>query len=206
MQLPLEITWRGVEPSPHLTTLIERRAAKLDRFARPMMRCEVTIERKHEHPRSGSGWGVRIEITIPPSHDIVVVRRSWQGNVRDDLYSVINDAFRGARRQIERLTQVRRGDTKRHFEQELQAVITKLFPQGFGFVLTSEGREVYFHKNSVLDIDFEDLKTGMGVSISEATGEKGPQASTVRVVDRRGKAQPERSGGEARQRPEQSPE
>ncbi len=192
MQLPLEITWRGVEPSPHLGALIHRRVAHLERFASQINRCSVVIERQHEHPRAGSGWRVRIDLTIPPGHEIVVVRESWQGSVRDDLYSVVKDAFGAARRRIKRLVEVRRGEVKRHFEQELEAVILRLFPQGFGFLETKGGREVYFHKNAVVDYGFEDLKVGMGVSFNEQPGEKGPQASSVRVVDRRGQLRPEK--------------
>ncbi len=187
MQLPLEITWRGTEPRPHLNTFIRRRAAHLNRFADRINRCSVVIERQHEHPQLGSGWRVRLEMTLPPGHQIVVAKESWQGTVRDDLYSVVKDAFGAARRQIKRLSEVRRGGVKRHFEQELEGIITRLLPQGYGFLTTNEGREIYFHKNAVVEMDFEDLKLGMGVALNEQPGEKGPQASSVRVVDRRGR-------------------
>jgi cold shock CspA family protein len=54
--------------------------------------------------------------------------------------------------------------------------------QGYGFLVTADGQEIYFHKNSVLGHGFEKLKTGMLVSFVEEAGEKGAQASTVRVV------------------------
>jgi cold shock CspA family protein/ribosome-associated translation inhibitor RaiA len=186
MQLPLDITWRGVDASPHLASFIEGRVANLDRFARQINRCSVTIERQHEHPQSGSGWRVRLDLTVPPGHEIVVVRESWQGTVRDDLYAVVKEAFTAARRQIQKLSAQQRGEVKRHEEQELDGVISRLAPEGFGFLTTGSGREIYFHRNSVVDMRFEDLKLGMGVAFSEEPGDKGPQATTIRVVDRRG--------------------
>ncbi len=52
--------------------------------------------------------------------------------------------------------------------------------EGYGFIETADGREVYFHRNSVLDDAFEHLTVGSEVRFVEEMGEKGPQASTVR--------------------------
>ncbi|MCK4467404.1 MAG: cold shock domain-containing protein, partial [Desulfobacterales bacterium] len=52
---------------------------------------------------------------------------------------------------------------------------------GYGFLTTPDGREFYFHKNSVLDDKFKVLKVGMKVRFVEELGEKGAQASTVKV-------------------------
>jgi cold shock CspA family protein len=78
----------------------------------------------------------------------------------------------------------RRGKTKVHEPAPL-ARVAKLFPvEDYGFLETPDGREVYFHKNAVLHNGFEQLKVGMEVYYAEESGEKGPQASTVRVVGR----------------------
>jgi cold shock CspA family protein len=52
----------------------------------------------------------------------------------------------------------------------------------FGFIETADGREIYFHRNSVLNKAFSRLKPGTAVSFAEEEGEKGPQASTVRLL------------------------
>ena len=57
-----------------------------------------------------------------------------------------------------------------------------LINEGYGFLKTPDGREVYFHRNSVLDGRFEDLTLGSEVRFVEEVGEKGPQASTVALV------------------------
>ena len=61
--------------------------------------------------------------------------------------------------------------------------MTKIFPgEDYGFLETPDGREIYFHKNSVLQPGFDELEVGVDVYFTEAAGEKGPQASTVRLA------------------------
>jgi cold shock CspA family protein len=54
--------------------------------------------------------------------------------------------------------------------------------EGYGFIETTDGGEVYFDKNSVVDADFDKLEAGQEVRFSEEMGNKGPQASTVHVI------------------------
>ena len=68
-------------------------------------------------------------------------------------------------------------------EEAAQARIVRLFPiEEYGFLETADGREIYFHKNSVLPPGFDHLEVASEVSYVEEMGEKGPQASTVRIV------------------------
>jgi cold shock CspA family protein len=63
--------------------------------------------------------------------------------------------------------------------------VTKL-DNGFGFLQTSDGREVYFNEYSVLSGAFAKLKVGTRVTFAEEEGESGPQASTVKLLGRHG--------------------
>jgi cold shock CspA family protein len=53
--------------------------------------------------------------------------------------------------------------------------------EGYGFIGTPDGREIYFHRNSVVNAGFDRLEEGDPVRFHEEAGEKGPQASTVHV-------------------------
>jgi cold shock CspA family protein len=66
---------------------------------------------------------------------------------------------------------------------------------GFGFIETADGREIYFHKNSVLNDAFGHLKIGQSVSFHEEAGEKGPQASTVKLMGKHGLRPPPTATG-----------
>ena len=61
-------------------------------------------------------------------------------------------------------------------------VVTLDLQEGFGFIETANERQIYFHRNSVLDADFEKLEIGKEVRFAEEQGEQGPQASTVHVI------------------------
>jgi len=61
-----------------------------------------------------------------------------------------------------------------------------LFPkQDYGFLETPDGREIYFHRNSVLHPGFDRLEIGTEVRFVEELGQEGPQASTVAIVGTR---------------------
>jgi cold shock CspA family protein len=58
--------------------------------------------------------------------------------------------------------------------------VKKLLPEdGYGFLESADGREIYFHRNSVRELGFESLEIGARVRFAEEEGEKGPQASRV---------------------------
>ena len=60
--------------------------------------------------------------------------------------------------------------------------VTKLVPaKDCGFLETPNGREVYFHRNSVLAPGFDYVTVGTEVRFVEEQGNEGPQASTVHV-------------------------
>jgi cold shock CspA family protein len=94
--------------------------------------------------------------------------------------SAIRDGFKAMRRQLRDYVRCLRHDVKTHHRAPY-AKVSKLFPkEGYGFIETLDGREIYFHKNSVLDSTFEHLEIGDEVIFSEEAGDEGPQAITIR--------------------------
>ncbi len=185
MQIPVEITYRDVQKSEEIENLIYEKVEKLERICGWMIRCNVTLEQPQKHQRSGNPYRVRIEITIPPGHELIVKREAGEGDMHDSLATVIRQAFDAARRKVQDQVEKQHKEVKQHPDQEVQAFVSKIFPQeGYGFLKSREGRDVYFHKNSVLNDDFERLNIGTGVRYVEEEGEKGLQASTVAIVDK----------------------
>jgi ribosomal subunit interface protein len=175
MKIPLQITARNFDLTETIENAIREKAQKLDLFYDQIMRCRVLVEAPHRRHHKGVLFNTRIDITVPGG-EIVIKREP-----HEDLYVSIGDAFRAAKRQIEDYIRQQRGDVKHH-EETARAVVSALFPEkGYGFLTTPDGREFYFHKNSVLGNKFKDLKIGMKVRFVEELGEKGPQASTVKV-------------------------
>jgi cold shock CspA family protein len=186
MQEPLAIVFRDIVRTPALEALISREMVKLEKVCDYIIAGRVVVEKPQTHQRAGSPFQVRVELHVPPGHHLVVKREPADRDMHDALEKVVIDTFKAAQRQLRRLVDKQRGKVKSHPENEVQGLIVKLFPdKGYGFIMTLDGREVYFHKNSVLNGGFERLGIGMGVRFVEETGDQGPQASTVQVVDHR---------------------
>jgi CspA family cold shock protein len=58
--------------------------------------------------------------------------------------------------------------------------IKKLTSKGFGFIETSNGKDLFFHSSSVEGTQFESLREGQEVSYNPGQGPKGPRAENVR--------------------------
>jgi ribosomal subunit interface protein len=185
MQVPLEITFRDIDKSDAVEDHVRQYVQKLEKFCDHIDSCRVALEQPHRHSRHGSPYRVRIDLTVAPKHELVVTREAGEGSIHDDLYKVVHDAFKVAERRVKKLNARQRGDVKRHPEQEPEAVVTQMFDD-HGFLETMEGTTVYFHENSVQPPGFGALKVGSTVAFTEEAGEEGPQATSVRPVDRRG--------------------
>lgn len=185
MRVPLEITYRDVQKTDQIESLIRSKAAKLDQICDHVISCRVAIERPHEFQQTGRPHRVRIEMRVPPGHTLVAKRESTEGELHTDLQTTIRQAFDAARRQLEKLNRLQQGRIKSHPEQETSAVVEKIFPsKGYGFLRTTLGRAIYFNKNSVLYEGFDRMNIGDGVRFVEKEGEEGPQASTVQLIDK----------------------
>ncbi len=185
MLLPLEITYRNIDKTEDVDNLIRDKAAKLEQFCSYMTSCRVAVEKRHEHQESGQPYRVRIEMNVPSGHRLVAQRESTEGDIHTGLPTIVRQAFDAARRQLEKLTAQQQGETKRHPQQETMALVEKIFPEeDYGFLRATDGRMIYFHRNGVLQNAFDRLDVGTGVRYIEQQGEEGPQASSIRIIDK----------------------
>ncbi len=183
MPIPLQITFRNLDPSAAVEKAVRRRAERLERFSDRITGCRVTIEAPHKHRHKGKLYDVRIDIRTP-KEEIAVTHAGLQNHAHEDVYVAIRDAFAAAVRILEDHMRKLRGATKTH-EVPLHGKVVRLMSsEGYGFVETSDGREVYFHKNSVVGGGFDKLEAGTEVRIVVAENEsaQGPQATTVTAV------------------------
>jgi CspA family cold shock protein len=62
----------------------------------------------------------------------------------------------------------------------MEGTIKNLNEKGFGFIaVEGEEKDLFFHKNELKDVTFEDLKVGDKVSFDKADSPKGPNATNV---------------------------
>lgn len=180
MQIPLQITFRHLEHSDAIEADIRDRAQKLERFANDITGCRVVVEAPHKHHHKGRIYTVSIDVTVPGA-EIVASRHPDKHHAHEDAYVAIRDAFDAVQRQLEDYVRERCGKVKSHASLP-HGEIMKLVPEeNYGLIKDTAGREIYFHRNSVIDEDFDRLETGMKVHFNEEQGEQGLQASTVHV-------------------------
>ncbi len=149
-------------------------------------RSRVVIEQPQKHQKSGSPYRVRVSITVPAGHELVVRREPGEGEMHAELTSVVRSAFDAARRQLRELATRRRGGVKHHEggAEEVAVVDRIMLDEDYGFIRTPDQRQVYFHRNSVQNADFDTLVPGTGVRFVEEEGDQGPQAAAVQVIGR----------------------
>lgn len=181
MQIPLEIRFHNLDRSDAIEAAVRERAQKLEQFAADIVSCRVTIEAPHKHHRQGKLYGVKVDLHLPGG-ELVVSREPDAHHAHEDVYVALRDAFDAARRRLQDYVRVRRAKVKTH-EGPPEGTIVALDPeQGCGWIATPEGREIYFHRNSVIDADFNRLRTGLKVRFHEEAGEEGPRATTVHLI------------------------
>lgn len=100
MQQPLQITFRGMEPSTFVEARVHELAARLERFEDRITSCHVTIQAPHQHHRNGQLYEVTIRLGLPGG-EIVVDHEGSQNQARVDVYVAVRDAFDAALRRLE---------------------------------------------------------------------------------------------------------
>jgi ribosomal subunit interface protein len=180
--MSVQITFRDIPHSDALEAYVRERATKLDTFSTRITGCHVAIEAPHRHQQTGRHYRVRIDLIVPGG-EVVVSHAPDEDTTNEDAYAAIDEAFDRLGRRLEDHVRRQRGDVKPREEPYRDARVAKLWSyEGYGFLETQDGGEVYFHRNSVLHNGFDRLAIGSKVRFIEEVGEKGPQASTVTLV------------------------
>jgi ribosomal subunit interface protein len=178
MQSPVQVTFRDIQPSTAVSAHVEKRAAKLDMFFDRITSCHVVVEAPNKNHKHGPRYHVRIDLHVP-GKELVVTKNPEER--KEELHAAVDDAFGDAERVLEEYARQLQPDTKIHLRPAHGRLAKIFIDRGFGFIETADGREIYFHRNSVLGASFDKLQVGTKVRFAEEDGEKGPQASTVHV-------------------------
>ena len=182
METQAEIDFQGMAPLSPVQADVARHVEQLERRFGRITACRVVIRGPSQHHRSGGPYEIHIHLVLPHSKDVSVAHTAQNDERYADINFALNSAFKRARRQLQ--DRVRRLQLRvKHHEPAPTGKVAHIDASGeFGFIETADGREVYFHKNSVLDDAFGRLERGTPVAYTEEQGEKGPQASTVRLL------------------------
>lgn len=180
---PLEIAFQDMDHSDAVEARIRERVGRLKRFHQRIVTARVAVERGSARHHKGNTYEVRIDISVPGT-EIVVNREPGDRNAHEDVYVAIRDAFAAATRQLEDYVRKASGHGAKVHHVPLQGVVDRLFAEdGYGFIRSQDGREIYFHRNSLGDGGWARIRAGSPVRFTEEPGEKGPHAHSVTPLD-----------------------
>ena len=54
--------------------------------------------------------------------------------------------------------------------------------RGFGFISAEDGREIFFHRSELQDVEFDELEEGSHLEFSVTKGDKGPHAVGIKKI------------------------
>jgi cold shock CspA family protein/ribosome-associated translation inhibitor RaiA len=181
MDVPVEIVFHNMPSSPRIEDEIRDRVGKLDRLYEHLTGCRVSVEQLHRRHRTGNLFDVHIDLRVP-GDEIVVSREPHRAREKfadPDLGIALRNAFRAAERRLLDYKRRQRGEVKLH-EPFFGGQVSQLYPgEDHGFILTHEGSQLYFHRNSLMQRDFDRLKVGDRVHFVETVGDTGPIATKV---------------------------
>jgi len=183
METPLELTFTKMQASEKLEALVREKADRLENLFEGITSCHVYVKAPHQSKQKGNLYGVHIEVRVP-GDELFVDSGKGDAPAHEHPEVAIRDAFSAMERQLKQWKQRAGGDVKTH-EGSLQGKIVEInHDEGYGQIIATDNRLIYFHRNSVVDGSFEDLQQRDTVELVVQTDESeiGPQASTVRPI------------------------
>lgn len=182
METAPRVDFQGMEPSSAFRDDIMRRIKRLeDRFGR-LTACRVDVRAPSGRHHTGGPYEIHIYLSLPDGREVAVKRAPPQDERFQRFEFALHDAFQRAERQLQEEVERMRGEVKRRAEPTTEVIRRLMREDGYGFLEGEDGREIYFHRNSIVEHGFDNLQTGARVSFSEEEGEEGPQATHVKPL------------------------
>ena len=156
----------------------EERAKLIRHYASLVLHLRVTIEATPGYKEGG--YEVRLVATVP--NDTVAVKR-WGESVRPLLVEAF-DVLGGQLKEIVKKKQNHKAAKAQGatVDNKVSGIIRKIVPdESYGFIVTNDKLDVFFHANSLKDAAIGDLAEGDEVMFAMEEGDKGLQATWVRV-------------------------
>ena len=184
MQTPVEIDFKGFEGFEDQTTAIAEHLAHGERICGGIVSGRIVVKAPDNHHRKGAPFEISIRLKLPAGREVDVSRTTGLEDRHVKFSFTLGDAFRRAEHQLHSAVERMQGEVKAS-SGHLIGAVTRLF-EDHGFLETAEGLEIYFQRNSVMNGGFAKLEPGIRVRYVEQQGEKGPQASSVKLLDKHG--------------------
>lgn len=179
MQTNPQITFKGLDTSPNLTSIIEEKIGKLEQVFDRITSCRVTVEQRSAKGHKGQIFQVAVELEVPGGV-VIVNRKPGDLNAHEDPRVAIRDSFDAARRQLEAHVRKLDEEHEKPAPEKRYGTVVRLFPdEGYGFVRMDDKREAFFDRASVVGTDWDELDLESELAFTLMSGEKGLYAAHV---------------------------
>lgn len=171
----LEVESRHVEMTPRWKQEIEERMTVLQRGHDDLVHGRVTLT-KNPHRKKSANVAEALVVVSLPGRRTISARKD-----NKTFEEAIREAFEAVGIELRKFREKRANKEVRSAPlPALRGVVCKLFPlEDYGFILQEGGGEVYFHRNALQGLSFQDLDDGSEVLFNVEKGRKGPQATAV---------------------------
>ncbi len=185
MERPLDIAFHNCTPSTAIEAEIREQMERLETRYGHLTGCRVSVEKQHQKHQTGNLFEVHVTLSVP-GRDLAVSRAPHHArdkNAHPDARSAVRDAFRAAERQLQAWKGKQREDTSGPNGSALAGEVALVQPgEDHGFILTGDGTQLYFHRDSVTNGKFEDLAPGRSVHYVLEESGAGPVAAKIRIA------------------------
>lgn len=108
MQSSVNVSYRGLEKSEAIEQMVREKAGHLDKFCDHIGRCDVAIEQPNHAHKKGNPFRVRIDVTVPPGHELIAEEEQIDNGSHEPLAKAVHDAFKTMERQLRHLVEKQR--------------------------------------------------------------------------------------------------
>lgn len=173
--MQLDIEGRNTEVQPRWRDLIERKLGKLERYPNEITHARVTITHNPHHHLGDN----QVQVVLSVSGRTLTVKKHDAG-----IPTALRAALTAAERELDTYHQHRKRFVKGPSLQPTGTIARVFRTKGYGYIAANGEREIYFHRDVLDGLSFDDLSKGMHVAFEVAEGEKGPQAARVFAAGR----------------------
>jgi ribosomal subunit interface protein len=115
MQIPLQITFHGIDHSDAIEERIREKTGKLEQICDRITSCRVVIEVHHRNNsslhRKGEPFHITVDVTVPGA-ELVVKRDPKDSYVNEDILIALREAFDNMERKLKDHVARQRVETK----------------------------------------------------------------------------------------------
>lgn len=120
MQIPIQITFHGIDKSDAVEVKIKERVDKLEKYSNRIIGCRVVVESHHKSHSNLNTNAAPFHVTIHlsvPGEDLVVRRDPKEMRAHEDMQIALRDSFEAMERRLKDYTQkVKRVDRRQGHE------------------------------------------------------------------------------------------